>query len=203
MAKEPSADALKALFALLSARQLEVLRLLASHQTAKEIARAFGRSEYTVRAHATEARKRLGADTLREALILLARFDAQSGLVPNWQSQPEGMAPVDVSGAGWPDEQSNTHPRNDSPPDEDIPGDPGQILGNNATARLDDGQDRRKPKGDGLFVGLYARLQTLTTPRWFILLGVSTLLVLMITVGILAGAGALLQTIQDLGVRAR
>lgn len=215
--------ALTALFDQLSERQAEVLRLLGAHKTAKEIGRDLGISEYTVRAHATEARKRLGANTLREALILLARFEAQSTLVSNWQSQPEGIAPDDFDRAGLVHEYPSTQPfhadhaNNTRSPETgaDVLHD-GETLaivftGNDQSGVENDGSVRaevatvgqRDRMARGALFWIHTRFKTLTGPNWLILIGASTLLVLLITVGVLAGAGAVLQTIQDLGVRAR
>lgn len=222
MDPEISAEALRALFAQLSDRQAEVLRLHAAHRTAKEIARDLGISEYTVRAHATEARKRLGAGTLREAFILLARFDSQSGLVSNWQSQPEGIASGDIDRAGLANGKPSTQydladtDGYERPPEPEAPvslivdvrtpvaADTYEVVATaEAVSSFSTKADQHHRTATSVLLWVHTRFKTLTGPHWLILLGVSTLLVLMITVGVLAGAGAVLQTIQDLGVRAR
>ncbi|ESQ86510.1 hypothetical protein ABAC460_23195 [Asticcacaulis sp. AC460] len=63
----------------LSARQKEILRLVAAHFERKEIARQLNISPHTVKAHIDAARKRLGVATDRQAARLLTE---QEGVAP-------------------------------------------------------------------------------------------------------------------------
>jgi DNA-binding CsgD family transcriptional regulator len=81
----------------LSERQKEILRLIAQHLQAKEIARVLKISESTVKTHTDAARKRLGVATSRDAARLVIEHDIASGL---WVKGPMGT-PIPLEG-GWP-----------------------------------------------------------------------------------------------------
>ena len=57
----------------LSAREREVLRLVAEGQSSKQIARALGIAERTVKFHVTAIFQKLGADNRAQAVALAAR----------------------------------------------------------------------------------------------------------------------------------
>lgn len=61
----------------LSARQKEILRLVAQNHQAKEIARLLDIGERTVKTHTEAARERLGVATSRDAARLLVAYEAQ------------------------------------------------------------------------------------------------------------------------------
>jgi DNA-binding CsgD family transcriptional regulator len=63
----------------LSARQREILRLIAQNLQAKEVARLLGISEKTVRTHTEEARRRLSVGTIRDAARLLVAAELEAG----------------------------------------------------------------------------------------------------------------------------
>jgi len=60
----------------LSQRQREILRLMAQHFQAKEVAGILNISEKTVRTHTEEARRRLGVSSSREAARMVATHEA-------------------------------------------------------------------------------------------------------------------------------
>lgn len=66
----------------LSPRQKEILRLVGKHWVRKEIARQCKISPHTVRAHIDEARRRLGAQTDREAARILIGFESSRDGLP-------------------------------------------------------------------------------------------------------------------------
>ncbi len=59
----------------LSERQKEILRLMAKHLQAKEVAFILKISRHTVDTHTEEARRRLGVATSREAARLLSDYE--------------------------------------------------------------------------------------------------------------------------------
>lgn len=65
---------------LLSDRQKEILRLVAKHYQAKEIARFLNISEHTVKTHTDEARRRLDVSTSRQAARLLVEYEEARSL---------------------------------------------------------------------------------------------------------------------------
>jgi DNA-binding CsgD family transcriptional regulator len=85
----------------LSERQKEILRLIAQHLQAKEIARVLKISESTVKTHTDIARKRLGVATSRDAARLLVEHEMASGLMIKGVSAdlPPGAIPLE---GGWP-----------------------------------------------------------------------------------------------------
>ncbi|EGF91740.1 bacterial regulatory protein, luxR family protein [Asticcacaulis biprosthecium C19] len=82
----------------LSARQKEILRLVAAHFERKEIARLLNISPHTVKAHIDAARKRLGVATDRQAARLLAEKEGAMILAspvvaaPDVAGNPHGLA---------------------------------------------------------------------------------------------------------------
>ena len=96
----------------LSVRQKEILRLIAQHHQAKEVARILNITEHTVKAHTETARRRLGVATSREAARILT---AHERLMQNegWEAlpreggyPPRGMADSTSGPAGWGHEQA-------------------------------------------------------------------------------------------------
>ncbi|ESQ74255.1 response regulator transcription factor [Asticcacaulis sp. AC402] len=83
----------------LSARQKEILRMVAQHFERKEIANALKISPHTVKAHIDAARKRIGVSTDKQAARWLAERDKAKGLKPGGtsmrQSPTEAMADQD------------------------------------------------------------------------------------------------------------
>jgi len=75
----------------LTRRQKEILRLIAQHLQAKEVARLLNISERTVKTHTEEARKRLGVATSRDAARLLAAHEATNGIGPEDRGPPRPM----------------------------------------------------------------------------------------------------------------
>lgn len=72
----------------LSRRQKEILRLIAQHLQAKEVARQLNISERTVKTHTDAARKRLGVSTSRDAARLLVAHETAEALVPEGRWPP-------------------------------------------------------------------------------------------------------------------
>jgi DNA-binding CsgD family transcriptional regulator len=96
---------------LLSERQKEILRLVAKHYQAKEIARFLNISEHTVKTHTDEARRRLDVPTSRQAARLLAEFEGAEGLPLDEPPPSMGMqqSPPKASVSGH--EQALSPPR--------------------------------------------------------------------------------------------
>lgn len=209
MAPEYSEEELRGLFGQLSERQLEVLRFLAAHQTAKEIARTLGISEHTIRAHATEVRRRLGTSNIREASILLGRFEGMRPLVSNWQPQSVGIA-VETSISAGLVHEPDPDPHLEFEDCETRDAQEADAVGASAVriepdpsfaaAYMAVGDDRGSPRG---LAWVYLRLRSLSNAKWLALTGAATFLILLMTAGILAGAGAILQTLQEISIRAR
>jgi len=100
----------------LSERQKEILRLIAQHLQAKEIARVLQISESTVKTHTDTARKRLGVATSRDAARLLVEYEMAAGIAPQgltagllpgaipleggWPPRPMAQGPADASSSG-------------------------------------------------------------------------------------------------------
>jgi DNA-binding CsgD family transcriptional regulator len=66
----------------LTERQKQVLRLIARHQQAKEIARALNIAVPTVKDHVSVARRHLGVSSSRKAALILADYEARFGTIP-------------------------------------------------------------------------------------------------------------------------
>jgi DNA-binding CsgD family transcriptional regulator len=89
---EESQDSPDLRIAALSERQREILRLVAQHLQAKEVARVLQISERTVRSHTDQARRRLGVSSSREAARLLAMHEGRWGIVHDGQWLPTPIA---------------------------------------------------------------------------------------------------------------
>lgn len=81
--------------AALTARQKEILRLVAQNLQAKEIGRLLNISERTVKTHTDAARRRLGVATSREAARLLVAWEGDATAASNTSANtvPEGHRP--------------------------------------------------------------------------------------------------------------
>jgi DNA-binding CsgD family transcriptional regulator len=86
----------------LSARQKEILRLIAQYKRAKEIARDLNITERTVKAHTLEARKRLNVSSSRDAALLLLEYEREYSPVPEgqWPSRTIPLPPETVPPSG-------------------------------------------------------------------------------------------------------
>jgi len=73
-------------------RQLQILQLVATHLSTKEIAQQLGLSPYTVDAHIVALRRRLGGLTRVEAGRLLATWEASKPLADDQGPTSFGMA---------------------------------------------------------------------------------------------------------------
>jgi DNA-binding CsgD family transcriptional regulator len=111
----------------LSERQKEILRLVAKHYQAKEIARLLNISEHTVKTHTDEARRRLDVSTSRQAARILVDYEGGTGLPLEEPPPRMGMpdAPLRLSVSGH--EQALSTPQSIS--DHQLPG-TGGSLGN-------------------------------------------------------------------------
>lgn len=76
----------------LSARQKEILRLVAQHFERKEIANVLKISPHTVKAHIDAARKRIGVSTDKQAARWLAERDKARGITLKRQYPPKAIA---------------------------------------------------------------------------------------------------------------
>jgi DNA-binding CsgD family transcriptional regulator len=79
---EPVLDAKPSGIENLTERQKQVLRLIARHQQAKEIARALNIAVPTVKDHVSVARRHLGVSSSRKAALILADYEARFGTIP-------------------------------------------------------------------------------------------------------------------------
>lgn len=97
---------LKRLIDTLTPRQREILRLVAQHLQAKEIARVLNIRETTVKTHTEKARKRLGVATSREAALLLAAHEYKTPVLPEGGHPPSRIG----KGAGHLSPSSHDQP---------------------------------------------------------------------------------------------
>ena len=92
--------------AYLSTRQKEILRLIAQHMQAKEVALLLQISEHTVRTHTDSARRKLGVATSRDAARILQAFEREAApvdaLVDDQRPSSTGIGegPADMAGSG-------------------------------------------------------------------------------------------------------
>jgi len=97
----------------LSERQKEILRLIARHLQAKEIARALNISESTVKTHTDTARKRLGVASSRDAARLLVEYEVAAGISPKGLAEALLPAAIPREG-GWPPRPMAQGPADDA-----------------------------------------------------------------------------------------
>lgn len=90
----------------LSERQKEILRLAGRHHQTKEIARLLGISEHTIKTHLTEARRRLGGVTTRQAVRLFEEHEGWTPLPQDGGSQERTMVESEAAGPSWTHEQA-------------------------------------------------------------------------------------------------
>ncbi|HTN41892.1 MAG TPA: helix-turn-helix transcriptional regulator [Asticcacaulis sp.] len=99
----------------LSTRQKEILRLIAQHLQAKEVAQLLRISEHTVRTHTDSARRKLGVATSRDAARLLQAFEHETGpaeaLVDDQRPSSMRIGEAPAGMAGLTHEQAITHHR--------------------------------------------------------------------------------------------
>ena len=100
----------------LSARQKEVLRLVAAHHQAKEIARLLHISQYTVKTHIEEARRRLGSPSGREAARQLMAHEGVPALLPE-VGAPSGVMPKPVTDVSSSNDEHTLFPERTIPHD--------------------------------------------------------------------------------------
>lgn len=99
--------------AYLSLRQKEILRLIAQHLQAKEVAQLLQISEHTVRTHTDSARRKLGVATSRDAARLLQTFEREAGpaegLVDDQRPSSMRIGDTPAGMSGLTHEQAITH----------------------------------------------------------------------------------------------
>lgn len=197
----------------LSLRQKEILRLIAGHMQAKEVAIALNISEHTVRTHTVSARRKLGVATSRDAARLLLAYERTNSAASDIiDDECNSSSMIDEGGAVAPD---LAHEQ-DIPPHRKIPSERGlhdpQLEGPGSSARVGSGagevrqytRDGWRPSGtqqpgrasadrpdhggghslaDGWWFRFKVRLKRLNALQW---LGVT--LLLSAAMGILMGA---------------
>ncbi|ESQ84622.1 response regulator transcription factor [Asticcacaulis benevestitus] len=197
---------------LLSDRQKEILRLVAKHYQAKEIARLLNISEHTVKTHTDEARRRLDVPTSRQAARLLAEYEGGAGLPLDEPPPAMGMPPSPSEASVWGHEQALSPPR---PLHDDQLSGTGNSLGN-----AGDSQQVQRHQGrggnrtpveqivqphegaaylagndslaGGRWDGFTGRLKTLSLPQWLgLIIVVSILFPLMLGILVQAATNAL------------
>ncbi len=133
----------------LSPRQKEILRLIAQHHQAKEIARILNISESTVKTHTDEARRRLGVPTSRAAARLLLSHEGagppasvETGLPPEGGPPSKAMADQDPVVASSDHEHDLSSRRELSPDELERPGGGLADAGSTRQARTDRGHDQ-------------------------------------------------------------
>ncbi|WP_443747871.1 response regulator transcription factor [Asticcacaulis solisilvae] len=206
----------------LSERQKEILRLIAQHLQAKEVARVLDISESTVKTHTDAARRRLGVASSRDAAKLLVAYEAkgaaEGGILPEggWSPRPmaEPAAPVTVSGHEHALSPERTifpgpleRPR-DRLADAGYAGQAGPDRGY-APYAADAGQERWQREGDlyhgrgdsladGRWGGFERWLKSLSTVQWLGLILLAGFLIMLATGGMIEAAVGTMQAIKEL-----
>lgn len=212
--------------ATLSARQREILRLIARHMQAKEVARALHISEWTVRTHTEEARKRLGVASTREAARVLIEWEGREALPHDEGPSPQGLANPESDVSASRHEQAL---RTDTPAHADIddrpvdralqrlvdaggprqgglhPGDPeyGEAV---RPGRADQESRLHHGGGNGVADGRWARfekrLADISLSRWLGLIAFTGLVVVLIVIGMIVTTSTVLYVVQHMMTRA-
>lgn len=206
----------------LSERQKEILRLIAQHLQAKEVARMLDISESTVKTHTDAARRRLGVGSSRDAAKLLVAYEAKGvgerAIPPEggWPPRPivEAVDPVSRSDH----EHDLSSERTILPGALERPRDGLADVGNAqqtvpdrryAPDAADVGQERRQRESDlydgrgnrladGRWGGLERWLKSLNAVQWLGLIVLAGFLLMLGTGGMIEAAVGTMQAIRDL-----
>lgn len=206
----------------LSERQKEILRLIAQHLQAKEVARMLDISESTVKTHTDAARRRLGVASSRDAAKMLVAYEAKTSgragipLEGGWSSRPIAQEDDPVSVLGH--EHALPSERTIFPGALERPRDSLADAGNArqavsdrgyASHAADVGQERRQREGhlydgrgdglaDGRWGGLERWLKSLNTVQWLGLIALTGFLLMLVTGGMIEAAVGTMQAIKEL-----
>jgi DNA-binding CsgD family transcriptional regulator len=206
----------------LSERQKEILRLIAQHLQAKEVARLLDISESTVKTHTDAARRRLGVASSRDAAKLLVAYEAKAPggraipLEGGWPPRPIAQSFEGVSGLGH--EHALSTERTILPGALERPRDGLADAGNAGQAgpdrgyashAADVGQERRQRESDlydgrgdrvvdGRWGGFERWLKSLNTVQWLGLIILAGFLIMLATGGMIASAVGTMQAIKEL-----
>lgn len=195
----------------LSDRQKEILRLVAQHHQAKEIARILRISESTVKTHTDEARRRLGVGTSRQAARLLIAHEVRSILSREDGFKPEAASDLSGSASHWLYEQALLSQQRASPYQtseyEDNPKDSsGAFQHADSYQRSEQEQEARSDRfSDGVVEGRWGsvgkRLKALNIVQWCGLIILISVLLPLIMGVLLQAAHATFESLQLLHSR--
>ena len=207
----------------LSERQKEILRLIAQHLQAKEVARMLDISESTVKTHTDAARRRLGVASSRDAAKLLVAYEAKSSsgggaILPEggWPPRPMAQRFEDVSRSDH--EHALPSERTVFPDPLERSGDRLENAGNAgktgtdrgyASHAADVGQERRQRESDlyhgrsdsvadGRWGGFERWLKSLSAVQWLGMMILAGFLIMLATGGLIASAVGTMQAIKEL-----
>ena len=205
----------------LSERQKEILRLIAQHLQAKEVARMLDISESTVKTHTDAARRRLGVASSRDAAKLLVAYEAKTsagqtippegGWPPRPIAQPfEGVSGSDHEHALSTERTVLPDPLERSRNRLENAGNAGQTGSDRgyASHAADVGQERRQResdlyngRGDGLADGRWGGferwLKSLNAVQWLGLIALMGFLLMLATGGMISAAVGTMQAIKE------
>ncbi|ESQ77336.1 response regulator transcription factor [Asticcacaulis sp. YBE204] len=177
----------------LSARQKEILRLVAQNHQAKEIARLLDIGERTVKTHTEAARERLGVATSRDAARLLAAYEAQTGTQP----PPQTGVGRDDRGAARPIPADNDIAK--LPPAAEGAGPSGDGARDMSHSRAV--PDIGIPETSGKYSRLQAYLTRLNPVQWIGLILVLALISTFLVSGLLIAAVGMIEAIEHVVAR--
>lgn len=203
----------------LSERQREILRLVARHMQAKEVARLLKISESTVKTHTEEARRRLGVSTTREAARLLVAAETPLPIDGGRPSMPMAAYSADAHAA---DHEQTVSSRQRLP--DNILGGSGDGLVNvglagqassdqtgdidfeRAEPHIGAGKDRlHNGLGNSLVVGrlylLRQWLRSLSFIQWFVLVACMSIASALIAGGLLISIIGVMEGFQQINNR--
>jgi DNA-binding CsgD family transcriptional regulator len=185
----------------LSSRQKQILRLLSQNMQAKEIARALGISEHTVKTHLETIRKRLDVATSREAARLYVQNEAEitipleeGGAPRAMETVPEDVAKTDQSlgGPGASDATGRHFGVEAAKADttgKNVPETlPSKTLPGNA-----------KLFSDNMLITVSHRLKTMSALEWTLLMLAISITSALLVGGLVIGAISALQAFQLVG----
>lgn len=210
----------------LSERQKEILRLIAQHLQAKEVARMLDISESTVKTHTDAARRRLGVASSRDAAKLLMAYEARTfggRTIPpggGWPPRPMAEPVEPVTGSdhehALPTERTIlSDPLERSGDGLENAGNAGQTGTDRgyASHAANVGQERGQREGylydgrgdslvDGRWGGFERWLRSLNTLQWLGLIALTGFLLMLATGGMISAAVGTMQAIKELQYQA-
>lgn len=205
----------------LSERQKEILRLIAQHLQAKEVARMLDISESTVKTHTDAARRRLGVASSRDAAKMLVAYETNGAggkaIPPEGGWPPRPIADPAAPMSGLDHEYALPSERTILPGPLERPRDRLADAGStrqagadrgHASDAADVGQERRQREGDlydgrgdrvadGRWGGFERWLKSLNTVQWLGLIVLTGFLLMLVTGGMIEAAVGTMQAIKE------